>query len=480
MQATRLILVLLSPLTVIVTTRAARFGEWAFSGTATDAGHVPGDVGMSSWLPKSPSLNSSRSPASGAPMTDLFNVASFKVDLTSPGLRTVKKKGPGSLQACQGDCTKHSDCAEGLKCWQRSGLESIPGCSGFGVPAMDYCVDPQKYIRKLKEPDSPKPGLDETYKVLSYNICWGCMEADLRDKTAMKDDLKTWCMQREKFTMPMEWTKKGENNLGLTRTRCATNIGKSIGEYNKQAGGYDFIAFQEASNFRDLLLPARGVALRSVEWGASLKEDVLHEQGKHKGQRKNTWINTLYNEKKMGSHSTKVTGVLKDDEGRPYMILIFDVKQVMFINFHNAQPRRSGGTNSWSNFGSELNEQLEVEAFRDKPERKNYRVIMAGDFNDLHGKLPGNVTLPWLSRVRLRLDKPMPKTCCSAQLDEDPRGYGDYIFDSHSVASNKVPSGFNRKLPQSDHLPVEAVLAGGPRPYTTAETSGSSEQKLTK
>ena len=40
---------------------------------------------------------------------------------------------------CQGDCDGDSHCGSGLKCFQRSGTESVPGCSGLGVSGQDYC-----------------------------------------------------------------------------------------------------------------------------------------------------------------------------------------------------------------------------------------------------------------------------------------------------------------------------------------------------
>jgi hypothetical protein len=44
---------------------------------------------------------------------------------------------------CQGDCDKDSDCADGLKCFQRDRYEAVPGCIGSGWASMDYCYDPQ-------------------------------------------------------------------------------------------------------------------------------------------------------------------------------------------------------------------------------------------------------------------------------------------------------------------------------------------------
>mmetsp|Transcript_16235 Transcript_16235/g.35306 ORF Transcript_16235/g.35306 Transcript_16235/m.35306 type:complete len:195 (+) Transcript_16235:243-827(+) len=41
---------------------------------------------------------------------------------------------------CEGDCDRDRDCASGLKCFQRDGLKSVPGCRGDGIRDVDYCV----------------------------------------------------------------------------------------------------------------------------------------------------------------------------------------------------------------------------------------------------------------------------------------------------------------------------------------------------
>jgi len=49
----------------------------------------------------------------------------------------------GTLQACTGECDADVQCAAGLKCFQRSNGEEIPGCYGSGkAKDWDYCYDP--------------------------------------------------------------------------------------------------------------------------------------------------------------------------------------------------------------------------------------------------------------------------------------------------------------------------------------------------
>lgn len=47
-----------------------------------------------------------------------------------------------NLPACRGECDGDWQCAPGLRCFQRLGKESIPGCSGSGTSGLDYCYDP--------------------------------------------------------------------------------------------------------------------------------------------------------------------------------------------------------------------------------------------------------------------------------------------------------------------------------------------------
>jgi hypothetical protein len=60
----------------------------------------------------------------------------------SPELKDFGATPPASqlpLQLCEGDCDNDGDCADGLKCFQRTGLTPVPGCSGSGKIDYDYC-----------------------------------------------------------------------------------------------------------------------------------------------------------------------------------------------------------------------------------------------------------------------------------------------------------------------------------------------------
>ena len=64
--------------------------------------------------------------------------------------------GSRSMPKCAGDCDKDSDCAGNLKCWERDGFTSVPGCNGIGVKDWDYCYDP---VDALPPPLDSSPGV---------------------------------------------------------------------------------------------------------------------------------------------------------------------------------------------------------------------------------------------------------------------------------------------------------------------------------
>ena len=49
--------------------------------------------------------------------------------------------GAGKCDVCEGDCDRNADFKSGLTCFQRSGSETVPGCSSNGVRGWDYCIE---------------------------------------------------------------------------------------------------------------------------------------------------------------------------------------------------------------------------------------------------------------------------------------------------------------------------------------------------
>jgi len=52
--------------------------------------------------------------------------------------------------ACSGDCDKDADCSGTYRCFQRDGLQGVPGCTGTGTIGIDYCYNPANTHTALK------------------------------------------------------------------------------------------------------------------------------------------------------------------------------------------------------------------------------------------------------------------------------------------------------------------------------------------
>jgi len=303
----------------------------------------------------------------------------------------------------------------------------------------------------------------QTYNVLTYNLCWGCMKGDLDDKTAMRNDLAKRCL---KDTGKLNITQGfGIQWKGATRfkvTQCALNMGSALEKYGEDIGGYDLVGFQEASNVEALDLANRGFShMMGRRWGAPGRGRLV----------------SLYNEQRVGNVSFASAGYEESNQGRPFLILVFDGVRLIFINIHNCHPDEG---KSWTDFPNELHERSDLhkslqDGIEENPERKDYRVIMVGDFNDLEHKLPGNIKMPW-NGAKMDIQKPLVDSCCSTTLGINPIWPGDYIFDSFGPAANRLPKRHNKTIPQSDHWPVEAVCAARNMPGQYEHRSSGQRQ----
>jgi hypothetical protein len=95
----------------------------------------------------------------------------------------------GLLDNCQGDCDRDSECKSGLKCFQRTGTQKVPGCTGDKPEwkGFDFCYKP---------PVVPTPG---TLKIVGndggpgfpLNACEGDCDKDSDCKSGLK------CKQRK-------------------------------------------------------------------------------------------------------------------------------------------------------------------------------------------------------------------------------------------------------------------------------------------
>jgi hypothetical protein len=131
------------------------------------------------------------------------NAAAAKLLSTTGDVRLqgTNNGGATNLQACIGECDADTQCAAGLKCFQREHGEKIPGCSGTGsAQNWDYCYDPLK--RPVVELQGGNNG-----GATNLQACIGECDADTQCAAGLK------CFQRE----------HGEKIPGCSGTGSAQN-----------------------------------------------------------------------------------------------------------------------------------------------------------------------------------------------------------------------------------------------------------------
>jgi len=101
------------------------------------------------------SPNFTTQPNSGFYDNNKLKIVAGKNSWTPPKGRKLKE--------CEADCDRDSDCADGLKCFQRNGNEKVPGCEGRAVKGYDYCIPKEKFIKNVsvRGRNNPKLGMCE-------------------------------------------------------------------------------------------------------------------------------------------------------------------------------------------------------------------------------------------------------------------------------------------------------------------------------
>ena len=86
---------------------------------------------------------------SGKEYCYIANVAPTPAPEPPGTLKTLRDDGDNGLPVgtfplaeCSGDCDVDADCYGTMKCFQRNGTETVPGCSGTGTSGVDYCHRP--------------------------------------------------------------------------------------------------------------------------------------------------------------------------------------------------------------------------------------------------------------------------------------------------------------------------------------------------
>ena len=115
-----------------------------------------------------------------------------------PALTITACLSAGACGECQGSCNVDAQCAGGLSCFQRRGLERIPGCSGLGTSGAGYCFrDPQVRIPPPPLDDPPLSSLLAGSTCLSSSPCGQCQGPCVEDEECGDTGLS--CFDRGSF-----------------------------------------------------------------------------------------------------------------------------------------------------------------------------------------------------------------------------------------------------------------------------------------
>jgi len=158
----------------------------------------------------------------------------------------------------------------------------------------------------------------------------------------------------------------------------------------------------------------------------------------------------MYNEATFGKHDLQLGGRETNcHDARPYLVLVFDAAKVVFMNIHHCN-----GHNLQNGFDKDIWSELESNAGHRN--LSAYRFIFAGDFNDRSSQLGKKIVFP-AKTLRYREAE---GTCCTAELGTQKLlRPGDFVFDSATTPTIRIPASYDASRPQSDHRPVEVVLS---------------------
>ena len=325
-------------------------------------------------------------------------------------------------------------------------------------------------------------------RILSWNICWGCMSAD---------NLSQYDRSSQKLAMYCKHLKDT-----TASNMCLSNISKFL---MNSSSNYDIVALQEAKNWKQIYADVNTQCSYNY-----INYIIRNSMGQ------NVEIVMFYN-KTMMKPKRIFCGDLGTADTRPYQLILFELstgQKIYIMNLHNGHNNnkptfeRIIASNVFyyniddfisenDNYNIEIitkdsdNESIYINN-ADKTETikltedvtpEIFPVIMAGDFND-HGtydywktglEIKGNL-------VKGATYNPI-RTCCSPISNSSKISailrkegvnptdiyYGDYILVSSELKYNKlnaIPEHFIKEaididditpvFPTSDHLPVEA------------------------
>jgi len=290
---------------------------------------------------------------------------------------------------------------------------------------------------------------DTTLLILTYNVCWGCMTGDAKDRTASK--LAARCGRE----------------LGRQPTQCLLQVARNIETIGEDfaPNGYDLVGLQEASNWRDLRRHCASLqAMHSIE-GRVGREDMVLFYG---SMLQLKW------------HS------LGNVSRRPLQVALFhaDDREVLVVHLHNGHGKRGTKEVIQSSLAAmDLHHKIDVLS-------DDCVIICLGDLNDPDETIPdfapfANFDNSKIQKKIVRFQGKLPRSCCSTRENDArrPRA-GDYVLSSKpaDAAVNRIPM---KSLQQagdvrdaSDHFPVLATVSLPLRKETVSMGSWTPSSKV--
>jgi hypothetical protein len=310
---------------------------------------------------------------------------------------------------------------------------------------------------------------DDNLLVLSYNICWGCMQNDTKDGTG--------------FEVAKECAKKPDT--------CMQNVTNTIDHISIDNGiPYDLVGLQEASRYSD-------IHSNSSTLAPMIRVHALYNQ-EH--------IVSFYNPNKfslLAFAGIDIALLIGKGSGRPMLILVLerktDKEKILFINFHNGHGYEIKNLHdavsvALTRFGNLVDPTIsqnldniqreDLSKFKRKGNLtqlnfnfSEYNIIVTADSNENTSAVGGKFCRGQFQPLfNLGIQTPVsttttPITCCITIVNREGglKLIGDYILYSNkirAITDNKVPDFANYKppnfsytvRPRSDHLPVYSIL----------------------
>jgi hypothetical protein len=326
--------------------------------------------------------------------------------------------------------------------------------------------------------------IDDEIKILTWNICWGCMEGNTGDLTAQK------------------LAERCKTKISNGKKTCQKNVIELLNNTN-----YDLIGLQEASTYDKIY-----ENLNNKENLVCINNQVpaIGTSGPPYAQ-----LATLYN-KNMFKLLYASCGNLSDRDGRPFQLLFFNKiltdQKFIVLNMHMPHGIRSwvpmqkkieDSLSKGYNFSSEdltgivkLNERTTTTNITEtiKKLQNNYTIAL-GDFNDNGRTGTHNF---WRTGIKIlnfdivKANSTPEKSCCKDNLQMNYDHYGDYILIDLNkleyVVENIKGKNFNLNqlsVPSSDHKPIMSTIriknnVDVPDSATVAVVSGSIDTIIDK